>query len=73
MYIYLLVYTLTYLFTYILCFCLFIYFCQAGGKASTGSGNILDVVPQDLHEHVPCLMGSIHDVTEAEKYIKMIR
>ena len=46
---------------------------QAGGKASTGTGNILDVIPQDLHEHVPCLMGSMDDVTEAEKYIKKLR
>ena len=43
---------------------------QAGGKASTGTGRILDTSPRGLHDHVPCIMGSFEDVTEAEKYIK---
>ena len=46
---------------------------KAGGKASTGTGRILDTVPKGLHDHVPCLMGSYDDVTEAEKYIRTIR
>lgn len=42
---------------------------QAGGKASTGTGRILDVKPQTLHDHVSTLMGSSKDIDEIEKYI----
>ena len=42
---------------------------QAGGRASTGRARLLDVEPQTLHEHVPCIMGSKDDVKEAEKYL----
>lgn len=35
---------------------------QAGGKASTGSGRILDVVPTKLHQRVPVFMGSRDEV-----------
>lgn len=31
---------------------------QAGGVADTGSGRVLDIVPNDLHQRVPIYMGS---------------
>lgn len=42
---------------------------QAGGKASTGSGRLLDVVPESIHEHVSTILGSYDDVVELEKYL----
>ena len=41
---------------------------QAGGLASTGRQRILDVVPQDLHETVPIVLGSRHEVERIERY-----
>jgi len=43
---------------------------QAGGKASTGKVDILDVVPQTIHQRVPIYLGSRLDVDEALSYIK---
>jgi len=43
---------------------------QAGGKASTGKQDILDVLPQKIHERAPVFMGSKEDVDEALTYIK---
>ncbi|GMR05418.1 MAG: class 1 fructose-bisphosphatase [Thermodesulfobacteriota bacterium] len=40
---------------------------QAGGKASTGVERILDVVPEELHQRVPLIIGSRLDVEEAEE------
>ncbi|XP_065189554.1 fructose-1,6-bisphosphatase 1-like [Sycon ciliatum] len=37
---------------------------QAGGAASTGTGRILDVVPQKIHERVPVILGSKQDVAD---------
>jgi fructose-1,6-bisphosphatase I len=37
----------------------------AGGVASTGSGRILDVVPNDLHQRVPIYIGSKEMVEKA--------
>jgi fructose-1,6-bisphosphatase len=42
---------------------------QAGGRASTGYGRVLDVDPASLHEHVPAIMGSADDVKEAERCV----
>ena len=42
---------------------------QAGGKASTGSGRILDVVPKSLRDRVSTYMGSKDDVEEIERFI----
>ena len=41
---------------------------QAGGWASTGIGRILDVVPSDLHERVPVILGSRNEVERIERY-----
>ena len=42
---------------------------QAGGKASTGTQRVLEVQPTSLHQRVPCFLGSIEDVEEAERYL----
>lgn len=39
---------------------------QAGGKATTGKDNILDVLPTDIHQRVPVYMGSADDVSDFE-------
>jgi fructose-1,6-bisphosphatase I len=43
---------------------------QAGGKASTGTGRILDVEPKQLHQRVPLIIGSANDVRDAEEFIQ---
>lgn len=43
---------------------------QAGGKATTGDQRILDIVPGELHQRVPLIIGSKLDVEEAESYWK---
>ena len=42
---------------------------QAGGAASDGITDILDIVPQFLHETVPLILGSIEDV---EMYMSFV-
>lgn len=42
---------------------------QAGGRATDGFTRILDIQPQNVHQHVPVLMGSMEDVLEAESFI----
>jgi len=42
---------------------------QAGGRASTGYGPVLDVEPEDLHQRVPFFAGSAHDVAQLEEFI----
>uniref|UniRef100_A0A672SFE4 Fructose-1,6-bisphosphatase 1 n=1 Tax=Sinocyclocheilus grahami TaxID=75366 RepID=A0A672SFE4_SINGR len=37
---------------------------QAGGMATTGTTNILDIQPESLHQRVPVVMGSPDDVRE---------
>ncbi len=43
---------------------------QAGGRASTGHRRILDIVPTELHQRVPLIIGSPEDVEEAEAFIQ---
>jgi fructose-1,6-bisphosphatase I len=43
---------------------------QAGGYASDGSQDILDVVPKSLHQRTPLFIGSRSMVQKAEEYIK---
>lgn len=40
---------------------------RAGGGASTGTGRVLEVVPDDLHERVPVYIGSAEEVQLAEQ------
>lgn len=42
---------------------------QAGGLASTGTGRVLDVVPESLHQRVPLFIGSKRQVEEADRFI----
>ena len=41
---------------------------QAGGRASTGTGRILDVEPKALHQRVPLFIGSTVDMYLAEEF-----
>jgi fructose-1,6-bisphosphatase len=41
---------------------------QAGGRASTGRQRLLDVRPQALHQRVPVILGSRHEVERIERY-----
>lgn len=41
---------------------------QAGGAASTGRGRILEVAPHDLHQRVPVVLGSRHEVERVHQY-----
>lgn len=43
---------------------------QAGGRASTGSQEILDVVPEKLHQRTPLIIGSKDDVALVESFIQ---
>ncbi len=43
---------------------------QAGGRASTGTQNILDVVPDKLHARTPLIIGSQEDVALVESFIQ---
>jgi fructose-1,6-bisphosphatase I len=40
---------------------------QAGGRASTGKGRLLDVVPTAIHERQPIYIGSRAEVALAEE------
>lgn len=44
---------------------------QAGGKASDGYQNILDIEPNDLHQRVPFFVGSKNMVEKAESYMAL--
>jgi fructose-1,6-bisphosphatase I len=47
------------------------YICdQAGGAATTGTERILDIVPHDLHQRVPLIIGSREDVELYEEFVK---
>ena len=43
---------------------------QAGGRASTGIQDILDVVPTQLHQRTPLIIGSKKDVALVESFIQ---
>jgi len=43
---------------------------QAGGYASDGVGDILDIHPQDLHQRVPLFLGNRELVEQAESFIR---
>ncbi|HEV2750959.1 MAG TPA: class 1 fructose-bisphosphatase [Gemmatimonadales bacterium] len=42
---------------------------QAGGRATDGCRSILDIVPTDLHQHTPLVIGSKDDVTYAARIL----
>jgi len=41
---------------------------QAGGAATTGTRPIMEVLPTDVHDRVPCILGSPADVAELQSY-----
>jgi fructose-1,6-bisphosphatase I len=43
---------------------------QAGGRGSTGTQNILDVIPDQLHSRTPLIIGSKEDVALVESFIQ---
>lgn len=43
---------------------------QAGGRASTGNQEILDVIPDKIHARTPLIIGSREDVALVESFIK---
>lgn len=43
---------------------------QAGGRASNGTEQIRDIVPESLHQRIPLLIGSAEDVKMAESFYK---
>jgi fructose-1,6-bisphosphatase I len=43
---------------------------QAGGSATTGSERILDIAPKTLHQRVPLVIGSRHDVETADAFVQ---
>jgi len=46
---------------------------QAGGRASTGTQDILDVIPTQLHQRTPLVIGSQEDVALVESFVKSQR
>lgn len=43
---------------------------QAGGSASSGTGRIMDIVPTDLHQRVPLIIGNKAEVMRYEAFAK---
>jgi fructose-1,6-bisphosphatase I len=43
---------------------------QAGGRASTGTQDILDVIPNKIHARTPLIIGSRDDVDLVESFIR---
>jgi fructose-1,6-bisphosphatase I len=43
---------------------------QAGGKATTGTGRILDIQPTSIHQRCPVFLGSKKNVEELEAFLK---
>jgi len=41
---------------------------QAGGAASTGTQRVMEIQPKDIHERVPMIFGSLHEVELVEQY-----
>ena len=42
---------------------------QAGGKATTGKENILDVKPESIHQRVPVFLGSKKEIQQLLEFI----
>ena len=43
---------------------------EAGGRATTGHMDILDVVPKKLHQRMPLIIGSPQDVAKVQSFIQ---
>jgi fructose-1,6-bisphosphatase I len=44
---------------------------QAGGAASTGTERVLDIVPTDLHQRVPVVVGNRAEVARYEEFVRV--
>jgi fructose-1,6-bisphosphatase I len=42
---------------------------QAGGKASDGTGRVLEITPRELHQRTPVIMGSAAEVDHVLKHL----
>jgi fructose-1,6-bisphosphatase I len=42
----------------------------AGGRASTGKKNVLDIVPENTYDRCPLAIGSAEEVTRYEEFVK---
>ena len=42
---------------------------QAGGKATDGTGRILKIKPESIHQRVPFYTGSLNMVKKAEDFL----
>ena len=38
--------------------------CQAGGAASNGRQPVMDIMPENLHQRTPLIVGNKHEVEE---------
>eukprot|EP00968_Pinguiococcus_pyrenoidosus_P012341 scaffold1081_cov219-Pinguiococcus_pyrenoidosus.AAC.1 len=43
---------------------------QAGGKSTTGSQRVMDILPKEVHQRVPVFLGSPKDIEEVESAYK---
>jgi fructose-1,6-bisphosphatase I len=43
---------------------------QAGGLADTGQGRIMEVMPEEIHQRIPTLLGSKNEVLACKSYYK---
>jgi fructose-1,6-bisphosphatase I len=41
---------------------------QAGGLSSTGREHIMDILPEDIHQRVPVILGSRNEVQRVVSY-----
>ena len=41
---------------------------QAGGACSTARMSIMDVVPEQIHQRVPVVLGSVEEVERVNAY-----
>ncbi len=46
---------------------------QAGGRASNGNIDILEIMPEEIHQRVPLFIGCADDVSMIEEFIKAKR
>ncbi|GLQ55208.1 class 1 fructose-bisphosphatase [Devosia nitrariae] len=45
----------------------------AGGKATTGLGRILEVMPANIHQRVPVILGSAEEVERIERHYAVLK
>ncbi len=43
---------------------------EAGGRATTGTQDILDIIPHELHQRVPIVIGNKEEVDRYEEFVK---